>query len=225
MIITNRQQVTDVYDKREVFRAKEIRKYDRAYYEHHYWAEDLPRQSGNRGLSYDDPDHVKRFAFLSKLLLENFQFNSCLDAGCGLGGLVEQLSANDKSVVGCEASEYAVGQCRKRGVLCEQAALHDLPFFGEQFDLVFCSDVLEHLIFDDVYDAVSELIRITKRDLVLTINLDNPYEFHPTILSRDNWYSLFLRDGLVVRDVQMEERLQNSSKVRPEYDWFCFIKH
>lgn len=224
MIIDKRRQLRNASHNREDFRTNEIGKYDRTYFEHHYWAEDLPGQSGNRGLSYDDPDHSKRFAFLSQLLLKNFQFDTCLDAGCGLGGLVGQLAANNKSVIGCEVSEYAVEQCRQRGVQCELAALNHLQFRDEQFDLVFCSDVLEHLIVYDVSDAVSELIRVTKHDLVLSINLDNPYEFHPTILSRDTWFSLFLQSGLLIRNVQAEASLQKSSINHPEYEWFCFTK-
>lgn len=225
MMADKKQPFTNRVQNLEDFRLNEIRKYDSKYFEHHYWAEDLPGQSGNRGLSYDDPDHSKRFAFLSQLLLENFRFETCLDAGCGLGGLVDQLASNNKNAIGCEASEFAVEQCRQRGVQCELAALHHLPFKDEQFDLVFCSDVLEHLIFLDIIDAVSELIRVTKHNLVLSINLDNPYEFHPTILSRDNWYSLFLGEGQLIRNVQTETTLQNSSIGYPEYEWFCFTKN
>ncbi len=224
MFIGKQQHLSQVNDIREVLRLNEIKKYDKNYFDFHYWAEDLPGQSGNRGLSYDDPDHSRRSAFLSKLLLENFKFDTCLDAGCGLGGLVAQLATNNKNVIGCEVSDYALERCRQRGIQCQLAALHHLPFSNKQFDLVFCSDVLEHLIVLDVFDAVSELIRITEHDLVLTINLDNPYEFHPTILSKDNWLSLFLEGGLVMRNEQKEETLQNSSTSYPEYDWFCFTK-
>lgn len=224
MIKDKRGQLMYTSFNREHFRAKEISKYDKNYFDHHYWAEDLSGQSGNRSLSYDDPDHSKRFAFLSQLLLANFQFDTCLDAGCGLGGLVSQLTTNNKSVIGCEVSEHAVNQCQQRGMQCRLAALHDLPFHNEQFDLVFCSDVLEHLIVDDIFDAISELIRVTKRDLVLSINLDNPYEFHPTILSRDTWYSHFLRTGLLTRNVQAEASLQKASMDHSEYEWFCFSK-
>lgn len=206
---------------RERLRAMEASKYDRTYFESEYWAEDLPGRSGNRGLSYDDPDHSKRFSFLADLLCQHFSFNIVLDAGCGLGGVAQGLCTKGKEVRACDLSEYAMNHCCASGLPCVQAGLHDLPFRDQEFDLVFCSDVLEHLIVDDIFDAVRELIRVTRQHLVLTINLDNPYSFHPTILSRETWLSLFLRSGELTHDEETERRLFGASLTHPEYDWFC----
>ena len=207
---------------REWLRAREAQKYDADYFASHYWAEDLPGRCGNRDLSYDDEDHSRRCSLLADLLLQHFQFETVLDAGCGLGGVLANLQLAGKEAQGCDVSEFAVSHCNARGIPCQLASLHDLPFANERFDLVFCSDVLEHLIVDDAIDAVHELTRVTRRNLVLTINLDNPYRFHPTILSRDTWISLFLRSTELTNDESSERLVRVASNARPEYDWFCF---
>lgn len=201
----------------------ELAKYDETYFLRDYWAEDLGEGPGNRGLTYHDPNHTERFSLFADLLKEHFDFKSCLDAGCGLGGLVSALLHRGINAQGCEVASYAVANCQQHGLDVERASLTQLPYGDKQFDLVVCSDVLEHLIVFDICDAARELTRVTRQDLVLTINLDNPYKYHPTILSRETWRTVFLRSGKLAHDARIEQVLHDATRVRrPEYEWFCF---
>ena len=49
--------------------------------------------------------------------------------------------------------------------------LGNLPFADNQFDLVFSADVLEHLEPREADAVVRELVRVTRRHLVLSISL------------------------------------------------------
>ena len=115
-----------------------------------------------------------------------------LDVGCGMGWLAERL-ARFGGVWGLDISEEAVRQAQRR-VLSGTFVAAD--FLEEQlgwepFDLVVCSEVIEH--FPDQSGAVARLAELTKPGgrLILTTpnkNVALPEEFQPELLQPvENW--------------------------------------
>ena len=92
-----------------------------------------------------------------------------LDAGCGTGrNLVEYATLGE--VEGVDFSAEAVEFCRLRGLGgVRQAALEQLPFESDRFDLIVATDVVEHL--EDDRLALAELGRVAAPGgrLVLTV--------------------------------------------------------
>jgi SAM-dependent methyltransferase len=92
-----------------------------------------------------------------------------LDAGCGTGrNLVEYAALGE--VEGVDFSAEAVEFCRLRGLAgVRQAALEQLPYESDRFDLIVATDVVEHL--DDDRLALAELGRVAAPGgrLVLTV--------------------------------------------------------
>jgi SAM-dependent methyltransferase len=91
-----------------------------------------------------------------------------LDAGCGTGrNLAEYASLGHAE--GIEPSDTGVRYCRERGLDVRQGVLESLPIEDGRFDLVFASDVLEHVEGDVA--AFRELRRVTKpgAGFVLTV--------------------------------------------------------
>lgn len=220
---------TDKNTMRDELRAAELAKYNEEYFDTEWWKEDIPGKSGNRGLSYNDPDHNRRFVFLADALTRCFEFESFLDAGCGPGNLLDVLASKGKKVVGCDPAPAALTSfCeRTRGLIDPDAficsTISNLPFEDRQFDLVWCSDVMEHLLYFDIELAARQLSRVSAKYLALTINLDNPYHYHPTILSRPTWTKLFLETGMLRHSTLIEERLQRDIEAQyVEYDAFVF---
>lgn len=80
------------------------------------------------------------------------------DAGCGTGGLGEQLTAYG-DVDGCDAAEEAIRLCHHRGLRGTFVAdLNDVDLGVARYDLITCIDVLYHAgIKDDV--AVLRMLR------------------------------------------------------------------
>ena len=69
---------------------------------------------------------------------------------------------------GCDISQVAIDRASERGIAnCRVASATDLPYADRQFDLVICTDVLEHLYIEDVPLALAELTRVAKRYAVL----------------------------------------------------------
>ncbi len=105
---------------------------------------------------------------------------SILDAGCGEGYFTSAIKAACPSadVVGVDASDGAVRYATERfgdSVSFRVGNIFALPFADDSFDVVLCSEVLEHL--DNPAAAFSELRRIARRRVVLTVPLEPYFKF------------------------------------------------
>lgn len=94
------------------------------------------------------------------------------DIGCGVGDLLAAarwINAT-ASLAGLDFSEAAVGKARARfpgSDIRRHIIVDSLPFADAAFDVVFCTDVLEHLEHREA--AVSELVRICRPGGVVVI--------------------------------------------------------
>ena len=83
-----------------------------------------------------------------------------LDAGCGSGRTLEEL-VDYGEVSGLELNEDAAEVARGRAVgEIQIGRLEAIPWEADQFDLITCLDVLEHV--PDDREALRELKRVTK---------------------------------------------------------------
>ena len=107
-------------------------------------------------------------------MLRGLRVQQALDAGCGNGevsaALAELLGA---TVVCSDISSVAVEQCRARGLEAHQVELGaaPLPFDDASFDLVFMTEVLEHLFFPD--RALADINRILRPGGYLLLSTPN----------------------------------------------------
>lgn len=209
-----------------LYRQIERIKYDNKYFENEYWKEDLNGKIGNKGISYEDDNHYKRFTFIGKLLQKYLSFDSFLDAGCGTALLTNILAKQGIQAFGFDFSKSAFINIEENfNSHLVLGGIEAIPFSNECVDVVFCSDVLEHVPIFDIEIAVSELTRVARHFVIATINMDNPYIYHPTILSRNSWHALFLLTGVVQHDKFIEDKIQQEcQKQYPEYEFFIYRK-
>lgn len=119
---------------------------------------------------------------LQKLLIKNFYKNllnlakplnptSILDAGCGEGITLNKLLQNGigKNLEGIEYSKHAIEISKKiyPKQKIKYGTVYDLPYKSDAFDLVICTEVLEHL--EEEKKGLSELIRVSNKYLLLTV--------------------------------------------------------
>ncbi len=87
------------------------------------------------------------------------KFHSALDLGCGVGSNLAVLQKYSEKIKGLDNSPKAVQYCREKG--WKKVFLGDIQNLKAEsknsYDLVLCSDVLEHV--DDI-QAVKEISRI-----------------------------------------------------------------
>lgn len=119
---------------------------------------------------------------IQQLLLNNFNRNvlkfirninceSILDVGCGEGFTMSQLKTENSKlkIVGVDSLDESVKIAKEIHPYLDirKGDIYKLDFKDNSFDLVLCTEVLEHLT--DPKKALSELKRVTKRYLILSV--------------------------------------------------------
>lgn len=130
--------------------------------------------------------------------LSTGDYRTVLDAGCGRGDVVAHLLRKGYEARGVEVSGFAVehGEVDTGEVL--QGDLTKLPFRDRHFDLVFSSEVLEHIPADQIPSVARELVRVCKGRIFLTISLRPSSQnnaFHCTLRPREWWEQCFSEAG------------------------------
>ena len=135
--------------------------------------------SSNRPMRWISRRHV-RFILrvVNKLSCDRHSLRLA-DIGCGdsyVGAAVLMNCPAIERVVGVDVDPHKLAISRElyrqNGLDAEvlEGSIYKLPFEDRAFDVVLCSEVLEHL--SDVDSAMSELARITKGFLILSVPFD-----------------------------------------------------
>lgn len=96
-------------------------------------------------------------------------YESMLNVGCGLPDYAQHVPWIG-SYVGCDISPHVVKYHNDEGRACiHEDVTAGLNLTSNQFDVVACFDVMEHIPEEDVDFALSELARVAKHMTLLTI--------------------------------------------------------
>lgn len=125
------------------------------------------------------PGVTKRYCITYQIMkaLGHLQFNSLLDVG-GLEGYTAALARStfNVNVRSCDLSRIACKRAKEIfNINSEQVDIHQLPYKDNEFDVVLCSETLEHVA--DIKQATRELIRVCNKAVVITV----PHESAPVI--------------------------------------------
>lgn len=135
---------------------------------------------------------------LQKILIENFYKNlielsqplkpfSILDAGCGEGITLNKLINNGigEKLEGVEPLKLAIKLSKKvnPNLKIIQGDIYSLPYKKNSFDLVICTEVLEHLTNPE--DALDELKRVSKKYLLISVPNEPYFTFQRIIRGKN----------------------------------------
>ncbi len=120
-------------------------------------------------------------------MIDNFR-GCALDAGCGSGIMLVDLSIRKFEVFGVDISSSMVKEAKELPLrfgitepfLCV-ADIENLPFIDRSFDLIVCAGVIEYLDQDD--RALSEISRVLKPNGIAFLSVTNaltPFWFFET---------------------------------------------
>jgi ubiquinone/menaquinone biosynthesis C-methylase UbiE len=98
-------------------------------------------------------------------------FETAIDIGCGDGYLLHEIKKefSDAQLYGLDLTQGRILTTKQNVPSSHllRADIVSLPFPDNAFDVVICSELLEHLT--NYKEAIDELIRITKKKLILTV--------------------------------------------------------
>jgi SAM-dependent methyltransferase len=109
---------------------------------------------------------IYRIKYLTNLIPDDVQ--SILDVGCGGGIFINHLhsSVNFRRIVGTDRSATALKYVNTEKV---NADINALPFKNDEFDLVTCLEVIEHLPYFKYEKALEELCRVSNKYILISV--------------------------------------------------------
>ncbi len=131
------------------------------------------------------------FRNLANLISKQQAVDSILDVGCGEGFTLNRLREKGigKKLEGVEYSEAAIELGKKTypEIKISQGSIYDLPYKDNSFDLVLCTEVLEHL--EEPEKALRELVRVSKKYLAISVP-NEPFFMFAQLVRGKNWSRL-----------------------------------
>lgn len=154
-----------------------------------------------------DPDLFHTQSSFLINLLEKWRVNSVLkyidandqdeilEVGCGAGNVLEKIPKG--KLYGVDLSGFLVEKARKKlkdRAKIEVGDAENLPFQDENFDKVYCTEVLEHVLHPE--KVISEIHRVLKSDgvLVVTVPKEQAIDFAKKTLKLMGLYNLLLQN-------------------------------
>ena len=146
--------------------------------------------------SYLDPGFYDRLIDLLKSHGVDYEMKSVADIGCGTGGLLNALKsrAQTLSLTGFEYSENALAIARSQVTGVEFCYFDIYEGTTRQFDVIYCIEVLEHLLHPDI--ALRNIIDMLSGSGVALITVPNgridTFDGHINFWSPESW-EVFLK--------------------------------
>lgn len=131
--------------------------------------------------------------------LQDLEFSSVLDVGGAEGYTAQRI----KDMFGCHVvvCELSPEACKRAdeifSIPADVGDITNLPYEKDQFDVVVCSEVLEHI--ENPKVAVQELLRVARKAVIITVPNDDDAVINPlsSHINNFNEYS-FRESGLPV---------------------------
>ena len=163
-------------------------------------------------------------------LIKPLGIESILDAGCGEGFTIDKLKENGigKKIEGVEYSKDAIllGKKLFPNLIIKQESIYELPYKDNSFNLVICTEVLEHL--EKPSEALKEILRVSGKYLIISVpneplfmlsNLlrgKNLSRFGNDVGHINHWSPLSLKRYLTQNKVRVK-------KIRVPFPWIVIL--
>jgi len=119
---------------------------------------------GEGSVNFDFEGAATRLSYLLRKAkrLTGGRAISVLNIGVGNGFLECECAAQGWDVNGVDPSQVAVDGLQRKGISAIVGTIEDLPYPDERFDVVFCSEVFEHLTPDQFAIGLAQIRRVLK---------------------------------------------------------------
>lgn len=147
---------------------------------------------------------LQMFRATAEFIANTIKPRRVLDAGCAKGFLVEALRDRGIEAFGVDISEYAISEVRPDiRPYCRVGSL--VQPLSEQYDLITCIEVLEHLTEEEARGAIANICQSTGDVLFSSSPDDFDEPTHVTVRPRNYWADHFAECGFSL-DVEFDAR-------------------
>jgi len=135
--------------------------------------------------------------FLISKYIDNVQSKSIkiLDIGVGLGRILQKIKntfpEKELELYGIDISIGYLSVAKTKGIEVSCANIEDLPYKDNLFDIIICTDVLEHVI--DLNLSIKEVKRVLKDGGYLFVRVPNKEDLSQYLTSDYPYYFVHLR--------------------------------
>lgn len=153
--------------------------------------------------------------------IQYFKPSQVFEFGSGLGNFLKEAKKRGIDIIGSETSEYAIQNslCKGKVVKIGQIPKSKLPFKDNSFDLVFSTEVMEHVKETDTEAVIRELNRVCSNYALLTINtFDYTQPGHINIHPREWWKKNFEENGF-----EHDDKIWNDLNKNKYVNWDIFV--
>jgi SAM-dependent methyltransferase len=153
------------------------------------------------GAPYERNEHwLSFFGAMADAIVRDLRPTTVLDAGCGMGFLVEALRERGVEAWGVDISEHAISQVHESvREHCQVGTLTE-PL-GRRYDLIVCVEVLEHIPPAEANAAVASLCAASDRLLLSSSRDDYGEATHVNVQAPEAWSAMLAQNGFL-RDVE-----------------------
>lgn len=165
-------------------------------YDAHYFAHGCGRPYQR------DDEWLAFFGNIADRIVTDVQPATVLDAGCAMGFLVEALRERGVEAWGVDISEYAIEKVHSNvAEYCWRGSVTEpLP---QDYDLIVCLEVLEHMPAEQAEQAVANFCRYSNDVLFSSTPFDYKEVTHFNVHPPEYWGELFARHGFY-RDIDFD---------------------
>lgn len=147
--------------------------------------------------------HTRKLAEVIKLIPTNPRKNpKVLDIGCSSAILTAHVARHlpKSKIVGLDSYKAAIDFAKKKypHISFVTADAHKIPFKDKSFDIIICTETLEHVV--DPLGVIKEMKRILKKDGQAIISMDSG-----SLPFRVVWYFWTKTKGKVWEDAHLHE--------------------
>lgn len=137
---------------------------------------------------YGSVHHHDYAEYRSTELINRFGKVKFLDIGCSCGILVKKLIEKGAEAYGIEVSDYALSQsCAPEWV--QKGDIRNIPFPDDYFDVVHSCSVFGYTPEKDVYQSISECLRVGKiQSHAIDYETSPPSYGYKFMKPREWWY-------------------------------------
>lgn len=170
---------------------------------------------------YDEPNTRKKLSanHVADIIVDNLEFESVFDIGCGIGMFICEIRRRGKEVLGCDYSEAAIANACE-GISVFQADVTETISVGRKFDLVLCFEVAEHIAEKFSDQLVDNCVRHSDSILFTAAPPGQGGVGHINEQPYSYWQNKFAARGFVYNE-EVSVKLKNTMREQNVVSWIA----